>query len=76
MGVYMSYFTLAALINHGKRDVAEELALDEGCWLNMLREGGTTTFEAWGKDQKKNCSLFHPWATAPLVVFADIPRIY
>ena len=42
----------------------------------MLAEGGTATFEAWGKEQKENASLFHPWAVAPLIVFADIPDIY
>lgn len=76
MGVYMAYFALAALIKHGRRDLAEKLATDKDAWLLMLSEGATTTFEAWGKDQKGNCSLFHPWATAPLIVFADHTRIY
>ncbi len=75
-GVYMSYFALAALVNHGYEDIAKQLILDNGCWKNMLREGATTTFEAWGKEQKKNCSLFHPWAVAPLIVLADKIRIY
>lgn len=76
MGVYMAYFTLAALMKNGRRDLAEKLATDRDAWLLMLSEGATTTFEAWGKDQKTNCSLFHPWATAPLIVFADNTRIY
>ena len=76
MGVYMAFFTLAALIKHGKRDIAIELATDPGCWLNMIRQGATVTYEAWGREQKSNCSLFHPWAVGPMVVFADIPRIY
>ena len=76
MGTYMAFFTLAALVNHGRRDLAEQLALDEGCWKNMLAEGATTAFEAWGKRQKSNCSLFHPWSTAPAIVFSDAPRIY
>jgi len=76
MGVYMAYFTLAALVKHGERALAEELATDPDCWLNMLSEGATTTFEAWGKEQKWNTSLFHPWATAPLVVFADGAPVY
>jgi hypothetical protein len=57
-------------------DIALELATSEGAWMNMLREGATTTYEAWGKEQKWNTSLFHPWATAPLIVFADGARIY
>lgn len=70
MGVYMAYFTLAALKLHGEYDLAKRLIADPACWLNMISEGATTTFEAWGKDQKWNTSLFHPWATAPLIILA------
>ncbi len=76
MGVYMAYFALAALVQNGRQDLAEQLATAEGCWQLMLRQGATTTFEAWGKEQKSNCSLFHPWAVAPLIVFADTKRVY
>ncbi len=76
MGVYMAYFTLAALMKHGEREKAELLATDKGAWLNMLEEGATTTFEAWGKNQKWNTSLFHPWAVAPLIVFAKDTEVY
>ena len=76
MGVYMAYFTLAALMKHGEREKAELLATDKGAWLNMLEEGATTTFEAWGKKQKWNTSLFHPWAAAPLIVFAKDTEVY
>lgn len=76
MGVYMAYFALAALKNAGEGTLCEALATDRGAWLNMLAEGATVTFEAWGKDQKWNTSLFHPWATAPLIVFCDGVRPY
>ena len=76
MGVYMAYFALAALITHDRYDAAVRLATDPSCWLNMLDEGATTTFEAWGKEQKWNTSLFHPWASAPLIVFAKNIRVY
>jgi hypothetical protein len=72
MGVYMAYFTLAALKENGEYALCEELATDEGAWLNMLAEGATTTFEAWGKEQKWNTSFCHPWATAPAIIFADV----
>ena len=72
----MAYFALAALKRQGKMNLAQELATDPDCWLNMLSEGATATFEAWGKEQKKNTSLFHPWATAPLIVFSDNVRPY
>ena len=70
MGVYMAYFTLAALKLNGYDGLCEKLATDEKCWINMLNEGATTTYEAWGKDQKWNTSLFHPWAAAPAIIFA------
>lgn len=76
MGVYMAYFALAGLVKHGRYQAAVRLATDPACWLNMLKEGATTTFEAWGKDQKWNTSLFHPWASAPLIVFAQNIRVY
>lgn len=71
MGVYMAYFTLAALKQSGYDKLCEELATDKRCWLNMLDEGATTTFEAWGVDQKWNTSLFHPWAACPVIIFAE-----
>ena len=76
MGVYMAYFTLAALKKEGRMDLCDELTTAETSWPNLLKEGATVTFEAWGKDQKVNASLFHPWATAPLVIFADNVRVY
>ena len=71
MGVYPAYFALSALKIAGERELCLELATDSGAWLNMISEGATMTFEAWGKDQKWNTSLCHPWAVAPLIIFAD-----
>jgi hypothetical protein len=72
-GVQFSYFVLKALAKMGAYE--EELALlvneSEHSWVNMLREGATTTFEAWGKDQKRNTSLCHPWACAPVIVLVE-----
>ncbi len=76
MGVYMAYFALAALVKKGERQKAIALATDENAWLNMIAEGGTATFEAWSKTQKKNTSLFHPWAVAPLIVFSREDNIF
>ena len=70
MGVYMAYFALAALVKCGERERAERLAVDPRAWPRMLAEGATTAFEVWGKEEKWNTSLFHPWACAPLIVFA------
>lgn len=40
-------------------------------WVNMIREGATTCWEAWGKDQKWITSLCHPWASAPISVIIE-----
>lgn len=71
MGVYMAYFTLAALKKNGYDELCTELATDKDCWLKMIDQSATTTFEAWGKDDKWNCSLFHPWASGPVIIFAE-----
>jgi len=72
-GVYMAYFVLKALCRMGRYEDAYALIISEGehSWYNMVKEGATTCFEAWGKDQKKNCSLCHPWASAPISVLAE-----
>lgn len=74
-GVYMAWFLLKALCRYGHYDDAYKLITDTGIhsWYNMVREGGTTCFEAWGKDQKWNTSLCHPWASGPIsVLYEDI----
>ena len=77
--VYMAYFTLKALCRMGRYEEAYSLIVseDEHSWYNMVREGATTCFEAWGKDQKWNTSLCHPWASAPISVLAEdiIPNL-
>ena len=72
-GVYMAYFVLKALCRMGRYEDAYKLivAENEHSWYNMVREGATTCFEAWGKDQKWNTSLCHPWASAPISVLAE-----
>ncbi len=72
-GVYFAYFVLKALIRAGEHDLAYELLSsdDERSWGNMLKEGATTCFEAWGKEQKWNTSLCHPWASAPIPLLIE-----
>ena len=55
------------------RDDNETAALHDfmasrDAWLRILREGGTRTFEGWGRDTKWNTSLFH-LTLASVVVF-------
>lgn len=71
--VYMSYFYLNALCKAGRKQAVLGFITSDGknSWLNMLKEGATVTFEAWGKDRKWNTSLFHPWATAPILIINE-----
>jgi len=72
-GVYMAYFALKALARCGEYDLMNELLFSESehSWGNMLREGATSCWEAWGKDQKWNTSLCHPWASAPIILLIE-----
>jgi hypothetical protein len=72
-GVQFSYFVLEALYRLGARDAGYRLLTGDGdhSWMRMLREGATTTFEAWGKDEKDNTSLCHPWACAPTIIIYE-----
>lgn len=72
-GVYMSYFLLNGLCRLGRYEDAYRLMVNttEHSWYNMVREGGTCCFEAWGKEQKDNTSLCHPWASGPIPVLVE-----
>ncbi|MCD8189923.1 MAG: family 78 glycoside hydrolase catalytic domain [Clostridiales bacterium] len=71
-GAMPMYFALRGLGRMGKYDSLYRLLTrtDESGWRNMLREGATACFEAWGKEQKWNTSLCHPWSsgTIPLLI--------
>lgn len=72
-GTYMSYFYLKALCNAGKKDQALAFITSNSVhsWKNMINQGATRCFEAWGKEQKWNTSLFHPWSTAPILILHE-----
>ena len=72
-GVYFSYFLMKGLCRAGREMDAYSLIVseDENSWYNMVREGGSSCFEAWGKDKKWNTSLCHPWASAPIPVLIE-----
>ena len=69
----MAYFYLKALARTERYDAVWNTLVTENStsWFNMVKEGGTTCFEAWGKDQKFNTSLCHPWASAPISVIIE-----
>lgn len=72
-GVLTSYFYLKALAGIGRYEDVYRMLVNESehGWINMLREGATACWEAWGKDQKWNTSLCHPWASAPVPVLIE-----
>ena len=72
-GVMLSYFYLKGLARIGRyHDVFTTLVNEsEHGWVNMVREGATTCWEAWGRDQKWNTSLCHAWAAAPVPVLVE-----
>ncbi len=71
--VFSSYFFLKALCVSGRKKDALAFITSEGKhgWLNMINEGATTLFEAWGKEEKWNTSLFHPWGAAPILIYFE-----
>lgn len=74
-GVMVSYFYLKALARCGRHQDVYRMIVNESeyGWVNMIREGATACMEAWGKEQKWNTSLCHPWASAPIpVIIEDI----
>ena len=72
VSLFGAFPMLCGLIRNGKEQEVMNMLLDEGAWLRMLREDATTTFEGWGKDCKKNASLFHLTMSYASVFIADI----
>lgn len=72
-GVWVAYFYLKALCAAGRwMDAYAAIKNEtEHGWVQMLREDATACFEAWGKDQKWNTSLCHPWASAPVIILLE-----
>lgn len=72
LSLFCTFPVLMGLIREGEDALLREMLLDEGAWLRILREGGTTTFEGWGKDTKANASLFHLTMSYAAVFLADV----
>ena len=62
---------LISLTRDGEEERLRRCLRDENAWLRILREGGTATFEGWGKDTKWNTSLFHLTLTLAAIFLAD-----
>jgi len=72
-GVMVGYFYLRALARAGRYEAVFRALINESRqgWVNMIREGATSCWEAWGKEQKKNTSLCHPWASGPIPIIIE-----
>jgi hypothetical protein len=72
VSLFGAFPMLCGFVRNGEEQVVQDMLLDEGAWLRMLREGATTTFEGWGKECKRNASLFHLTMSYAAVFLADI----
>ncbi len=65
--VYLAQFMLEALFKNGRADYAVNLMSAKGSksWIGMIKQGATTTTEAWSPRDKSNMSWAHPWASSP-----------
>ena len=59
-------------VRRGRYDLLRESLADPDAWLRIIREGGTTTFEGWGRDTKWNTSLFHLTLSDAALFLSDV----
>ena len=64
---------LKALAKYERYDLVYDFitSTSEHSWTNMIWEGATACYEAWGKEQKWNTSLCHPWASSPIILIIE-----
>ena len=72
VSLFAAFPMMVGMIRNGREEEVKGLLLDDGAWLRMLREDATTTFEGWGKECKKNASLFHLTMSYAAIFLADI----
>ena len=69
-GTYVSQFTVQALYegdskDHGVAGYDVLTSSAKNSWLNMIKQGATTTMEMWTPDEKPNLTWSHPWSASP-----------
>ena len=62
---------LVVLTRRGEKALLRRQLSSPNAWLRMLREGATSTYEAWGRDCKWNTSLFHLMFTFAAIFLAE-----
>ena len=55
----------------GEETLLHDLLASPEAWLRNVREGGTRTFEGWGRDTKWNTSLFHLTIASAVIFLTD-----
>ena len=67
--VYPAYWALEAFYantsDFGHAGLAYMTCNGTNSWLAMIRQGATTTMEAWDPEEKPNLTWSHPWAASP-----------
>lgn len=72
LSMFCTFPMMWGLVRDGDEGRIREALLHEGTWSRILHEGGTTTFEGWGKDTKWNTSLFHLTMSYGALFMADV----
>lgn len=72
LSMFCTFPMMWGLVRDGDEGRIRKALLHEGTWSRILREGGTTTFEGWGKDTKWNTSLFHLTMSYGALFMADV----
>lgn len=72
LSFFCTFPVFIGLVQNRRYDLIKQYLSDDGAWKRILKEGGTTTFEGWGKDTKWNTSLFHLTMSYAAVFMADI----
>ena len=72
LSMFCTFPMMWGLVRNGDEGRIRKALLHEGTWSRILREGGTTTFEGWGKDTKWNTSLFHLTMSYGALFMADV----
>lgn len=59
VNMFQIFPVLCQLFRDGYSALAHEIISSDETWKRIIREGGTRSFEGWGRDTKWNTSLFH-----------------
>jgi len=72
-GLYGAPYLIMGLYHAGRPELAYDLLTckDKHSWHEMLRNGATTTMEAWAPELKWNTSWCHPACATPIWIIVE-----